>query len=126
VTGSCKAETAKEEIQVSTYTNVPADSEDQLKAAIAKAPTSVTIEADKMVFQMYTGGILDDASCGTQLDHAVAAVGYGSESGKDYYIVRNSWGASWGDKGYIKIAATKTGAGICGIQMQSLYPETAN
>jgi hypothetical protein len=72
---------------------------------------------------MYTGGVMDSAECGTNLDHAVAAVGYGtdSESGKDYYIVRNSWGASWGDSGYIKIAAEE-GKGICGIQMQSVYP----
>ena len=76
-----------------------------MKAAIAQQPVSVTIEADKSIFQMYTGGVLDSPECGTSLDHAVAAVGYGSESGLDYYIVRNSWGAKWGDKGYIKIAA---------------------
>jgi len=66
---------------------------------------------------------LDSTACGTQLDHAVAAVGYGTEAGQDYYIVRNSWGASWGLDGYIKIAAVD-GAGICGIQMESLYPST--
>jgi len=84
----------------------------------------VTIEADKMVFQMYTSGVLDSTACGTSLDHAVAAVGYGTESGKEYYLVRNSWGASWGENGYIKIATTSSGAGICGIQSQSLYPQT--
>jgi len=72
---------------------------------------------------MYSGGIFDSAACGTKLDHAVAAVGYGSEGGKEYYIVRNSWSASWGDMGYIKIAA-EPGAGICGIQLDALYPET--
>jgi len=66
---------------------------------------------------------MNSESCGTSLDHAVAAVGYGTESGQDYYIVRNSWGASWGDQGYIKIAAVD-GKGICGIQMQSLWPTT--
>jgi C1A family cysteine protease len=96
-----------------------------LKAAIAKAPTSVTIEADQTVFQMYTGGVLDSKKCGTNLDHAVAAVGYGTEGGQEYYIVRNSWSASWGDAGYIKIAAVD-GAGICGIQMESLYPAAKN
>jgi len=50
-----------------------------------------------MVFQQYQSGILDSTECGTKLDHAVAAVGYGSEGGKDYYIVRNSWGPSWGE-----------------------------
>jgi len=105
------------------YSNVPSQSVAQLKAAIAKQPTSVTIEADKSVFQMYSGGIFDSASCGTSLDHAVAAVGYGSQGGQEYYIVRNSWSASWGDQGYIKIAAVE-GKGICGIQMESLYPAT--
>ena len=50
-----------------------------------------------MTFQMYTSGILDSTKCGTSLDHAVAAVGYGTENGVEYYIVRNSWGANWGE-----------------------------
>jgi cathepsin L len=97
-----------------------------LKAAIAKAPISVTVEADQRVFQMYSDGIFDSAECGTKLDHAVAAVGYGSEGGKDYYIVRNSWSGSWGEMGYIRIAITGDGPGICGIQMESLYPSVKN
>jgi len=102
---------------------VPSNSVAQLKAAIAKSVVTVTIEADRSVFQQYRSGILDSTACGTNLDHAVAAVGYGTEGGQEYYIVRNSWGASWGDQGYIKIAAVE-GKGICGIQMQSLYPST--
>ena len=67
---------------------------------------------------------MNSAACGTSLDHAVTAVGYGTDSkGQDYYIVRNSWGASWGEKGYINIAAV-AGKGICGIQMDSLWPTT--
>lgn len=126
-TGTCHSDKSLEKVQVSGYTNVKAQSVSQLKAAIAQQPTSVTIEADKLVFQMYKSGVLDSTSCGTNLDHAVAAVGYGTDaaSGKEYYIVRNSWGTSWGDQGYIKIAAVD-GKGICGIQMQSLYPSVAN
>ena len=123
VDGTCKDSQYTGQVTVQTYSNVPANSVDQLKAAIAKAPTSVTIEADQFVFQGYTGGILDSTACGTNLDHAVVAVGYGTENGQEYYLVRNSWGASWGDQGYIKIAAVE-GPGICGIQMQSLYPAT--
>jgi C1A family cysteine protease len=86
-------------------------------AAIAKQPVSVTVEADTTVFQSYYSGILNSAKCGTQLDHAITAVGYGTDSasGQNYYIVRNSWGASWGDQGYIKIAAVEGTVGICGI-----------
>ena len=73
---------------------------------------------------MYTSGIMDSSKYGTSLNHAVAAVVYyGSKGGKEYYIVRNSWGASWGDQGYIKIAAVE-GKGICGIQMQAYSATT--
>merc|ERR1719454_2487657 len=99
------------------------NSKSQLMAALNKGVVTVTIEADKSVFQLYHSGILDTTACGTNLDHAVAAVGYGTEGGKEYYIVRNSWGPAWGDKGYIKIAAVD-GAGICGIQMQSFTATT--
>jgi len=121
--GSCKAASAQGRVDVEAFTTVPKQSVSQLKAAIAQGPTSVTIEADRTVFQMYTSGVLDSTSCGTNLDHAVTAVGYGTEGGKDYYLVRNSWGASWGEQGYIKIAAVK-GVGICGIQQISVYPKT--
>jgi C1A family cysteine protease len=95
-------------------------------AAIAKQPVSVTVEADTAVFQQYTSGILNSAACGTQLDHAITAVGYGTDSasGQNYYIVRNSWGASWGNQGYINIAAVEGTVGICGIQQTSVYPST--
>jgi C1A family cysteine protease len=120
---SCHASMAEGKVDVLSYDNVSAQSVSQLKAAIAQQPVSVTIEADKSCFQMYSGGIFDNTACGTSLDHAVAAVGYGSEGGQEYYIVRNSWSATWGDQGYIKIAAVE-GPGICGIQMESLYPST--
>lgn len=68
-----------------------------------------------MVFQMYKSGILDSDDCGLELDHAVTAVGFGNDDGQDYYIVRNSWGPTWGENGYIKIAV-KEGKGVCGIQ----------
>jgi len=125
VTGTCKPDASLEKYFVDDYSNVPANSVAQLKAAIAQQPVSVTIEADKLPFQLYKSGILDSTACGTNLDHAVAAVGYGSENGEDYYIVRNSWGKSWGEQGYVRIAAVD-GAGICGIQKQSLWPTAKN
>jgi len=84
-------------------------------------PIAVSIQADTMVFQSYTSGVLDSTACGTSLDHAVLAAGYGTENGMDYWLVKNSWGTSWGDQGYIKLAAVD-GEGICGVQMAPVYP----
>ena len=89
---------------------------DQLKAVLAYQPVAVTIEADKAIFQTYKSGILDDASCGTYLDHAVLLVGWGYDDGlqKDFWLVKNSWNTTWGDNGYIRLAIVD-GEGICGI-----------
>jgi len=70
---------------------------------------------------------MNSRECGTNLDHAITAVGYGSDGDTQYYIVRNSWGAAWGDQGYIKIEAERKrffNYGICGIQQQSLWATT--
>ena len=96
----------------------------QVKAAIAQQPISVAIQANQMVFQLYTSGIFDNTRCGTNLDHAVALVGYGTEGGQDYYILRNSWGTTWGESGYMRIADNGDGAGICGVQSAAVYPTT--
>jgi len=90
---------------------------DALVAAIAKQPVSVAIEADQQSFQFYKSGVFDDPGCGDNLDHGVAAVGYGTLDGKDYFKVRNSWGASWGDEGYILMSrSTEHNVnGTCGI-----------
>ena len=87
-----------------------------MKAALNQQPLSVLVEADKLIFQLYTSGVFDSTACGTNLDHAVLAVGYGTDaaSGKEYWLVKNSWGTAWGDAGYIKIAIEE-GQGICGI-----------
>jgi len=104
------------------FTDVIQNNANELKVAIAAGPVSVAIEADTFVFQFYSGGVLNSSKCGTSLDHGVAAVGYGVDPSKgEYYIVRNSWGASWGLKGYVNIAIVD-GPGICGIQMQPSFP----
>jgi len=114
----CKDDKCTVAIHITGYEEVPAYDGAALKAAVSKAPVSVAVEADSAVFQMYTGGVVDSTACGTSLNHGVLAVGYTDE----YWIVKNSWGPSWGDEGYIKIAYKATGAGICGINQMNSYP----
>lgn len=86
--------------------------EDQIAAALYKyGPLVIGINAGPM--QMYSGGISDPADCDpAALDHAVAIVGYGEENGKKFWIIRNSWAASWGEEGYYRIIR---GVGKCGL-----------
>tara|TARA_B100001758_G_scaffold153957_2_gene132653 strand:- start:700 stop:1653 length:954 start_codon:yes stop_codon:yes gene_type:complete len=95
-----------------------------LKEAVAQGPVSVAIEADTAAFQFYSGGVITGDACGTNLDHGVLVVGYGEEEGQMYWLVKNSWGDSWGDSGYVKIARTESenDPGVCGIAMQPSYP----
>merc|ERR1712232_1349346 len=98
--------------------------EGALEAAVLKQPISVAIEADKAVFQHYTGGVLKDEACGETLDHGVLVVGYGTDAtdGK-YWKVKNSWGTSHGEAGYWRIerGSTQQG-GECGIRKAAVYP----
>jgi cathepsin L len=104
--------------------NVPPKNQVLLKEAVSIQPVSVAIEADTNYFQSYSGGILTSTSCGTNLDHAVVVVGYGTEGTIDYWLVRNSWGTSWGEAGYFRILRTSStnDAGICGIAMAPTFP----
>jgi len=88
--------------------------------ALNSKPVSVAIQADSYVFQTYSSGVITSSRCGTNIDHAVQAVGYNNGAGVPYYIVRNSWGSSWGDQGFVNIEMTSSGAGICGIN-QDVY-----
>ena len=123
VDGDCQPYDVAKSTGVSdvSYTNVASEDIDAMKAAVAQQPQAVSIEADTFVFQTYNGGILNSTKCGTTLDHAVLAVGYGSDDGQEYWLVKNSWGSSWGEDGYIRLAIVE-GAGICGVQMSPLYP----
>ena len=120
--GTCAETSYTGQFESTGYVQVKANSESAFKASVQAGPTSIAIEADKRVFQTYTSGILNSTSCGTQLDHGVLAVGYGTENGQAYYLVKNSWGSSWGDNGYLKIADNGDGEGICGIQMAAVRP----
>ena len=111
-------------INVPSFTKITPNSVAAFKAGLAITPLSVSIEADTRSFQSYTSGVYNDAAaCGTTLDHAVMAVGYGTDAvGGDYYVIRNSWSADWGENGYIRFAVTGDDAGMCGVQMGPLYP----
>lgn len=103
---ACKYDKSKGKVGVQTYKDVPKGSAEQLKAALNVAPVSIGIQADQPVFHLYTGGIINSESCGTSIDHGVLAVGYGTdaETNQEYYIVKNSWGADWGENGFVRIA----------------------
>ena len=120
--GSCKS--CSNIAHLSSCSDVKPNDQISLKAATAQQPVSIAIEADTRYFQSYSGGILDSASCGTNLDHGVLIVGYGEDSGKKYWLVKNSWGSSWGEAGYLKIARSDStnDAGICGIAMDPSFP----
>ena len=99
---------------VSSYSRLAGADVSDLVTAINKQVVSVAIEV-QYDFQLYTSGVFHaDPSCGDYRNHAVAAVGYKTSVSDPYFIVRNSWAASWGDKGYIKMAVA-SGRGTCGI-----------
>ena len=123
--GACKSSTCGTKYDpITGYTDVTPDSMTSLVNAVAEGPVSVSIEADQTAFQHYSGGILT-GTCGTRLDHGVLVVGYGTQSGQEYWIVKNSWGESWGMNGYILICKDcgKNGnKGECGILMGPSFP----
>jgi len=125
--GTCKADKCTKAIaegDVTGFKDVSHDDANALKEAVATGPVSIAIEADKGAFQFYKSGVMSQ-KCGTQLDHGVLLVGYGTENGKDYWKVKNSWGASWGEEGYILLdrgSSPDGAAGECGLMQQASYP----
>jgi len=115
--GSCKYERSKGVGEVKDAYSVKANNAEALMSVIKQyGPVSIAVEADKSVFQHYKTGVLDSPLCGKHLDHGVLAVGYGS----DYFLVKNSWGPSWGAEGYLKIS--NSASNICGILSQPVFP----
>ncbi|KZC08721.1 PREDICTED: cathepsin L [Dufourea novaeangliae] len=105
------------------YVEIPQGDEDKLKAAVATiGPISIAIDASRTTFQFYSEGIYYEPECSSEeLDHAVLVVGYGTdENEQDYWLVKNSWGTTWGDQGYIKMSRNKDNN--CGVASSAVYP----
>lgn len=109
----------------SSYKSITANDENALKTAVAQQPVAVAIDASHPSFQFYSSGVYTEKKCCTNcqesdLDHGVLAVGYGTENGKDYWLIKNSWNSGWGDSGYIKMVRNDNAR--CGVAAMASYP----
>ena len=98
-----------------------------MKTALNTTVLGIAVVATHPSFKNYKSGILDDTGCfSEEVNHAVMAVGYGTENGKGYWLVKNSFGSSWGEDGYIRIAIVDGDRepGICGVQNVAEYTTT--
>ncbi|CDW72368.1 UNKNOWN [Stylonychia lemnae] len=120
----CRYSSSKGVVGVTSFVSVTKNSPSALKQAIQVQPVSIAVAAAGSTFRLYKSGIITSSACGTSLDHAVLLVGYGSQNGQSYWIVKNSWGTTWGESGYVRILDDgKNGAGICGMLQMSSYPK---
>lgn len=118
----CHYKKSCDSAEVTGFTDVTSGDEQALKEAVATVgPISVAIDASHQSFQLYESGVYDEPECSsTELDHGVLVVGYGTENGQDYWLVKNSWGTSWGLEGYIKMSRNRNNQ--CGIATSASYP----
>jgi cathepsin F len=124
--GTCQRSASKTMAPIKNYTCVTkpdgsgADETQMAAFVAANGPVSVALNADLLMD--YTSGIItdpDDTCDGTSLDHAVLVVGYGTESGTPFWIVKNSWNSDWGEQGYFRM---QKGASVCGINNAVSFP----
>jgi len=121
--GTCAFKASDVGATISSYKDVTSGDENALLEAANQQPVSVAIDASHISFQLYTGGVYHSILCSTtKLDHGVLVVGYGvdSSNGDNYWIVKNSWGDSWGLAGYIMMSRDRDNN--CGIATSASYP----
>uniref|UniRef100_A0A3B4AKG4 Cathepsin S n=1 Tax=Periophthalmus magnuspinnatus TaxID=409849 RepID=A0A3B4AKG4_9GOBI len=119
--GHCKYNPDYKAGSCSGYTFLPKGDEHALKVAVATVgPISVAIDASKPKFIFYKNGVYKDKSCTHSVNHGALVVGYGTEAGQDYWLVKNSWGTAYGEDGYVKIARNKKN--LCGITLYACFP----
>nr|XP_009503011.1 PREDICTED: cathepsin S-like [Phalacrocorax carbo] len=119
--GTCQYNASTRAATCSKYVELPYGDEAALKDAVANiGPVSVAIDATQPTFFLYRSGVYDDPQCTQKVNHAVLVIGYGTLNDKDYWLVKNSWGVSFGDKGYIRMS--RNHANHCGIASYASYP----
>lgn len=120
--GQCFFDDRTSAAEISGMVRIESGSESSLLAAVATVgPIAVTVDASSSSFRFYSGGVLDTVHCSsTTLNHAMAIIGYGSSKGRKYWLVKNSWGKSWGEGGYIKMV--RDSYNQCGIASDAIYP----
>ena len=119
---ACAYDESQGVVRVANFVDVPKYNPDELKRAVARGPVSAAVEANNAAFKSYVGGIID-GGCGTQRDHAILIIGYGFDGYDEYWVVRNSWGPTWGEAGHFRILNTGYyDEGMCGINGDPSYP----
>ncbi|CAG2176642.1 unnamed protein product, partial [Oppiella nova] len=122
--GICQYTKSKKAVSVTGLNTLQTGRESALKAVVGRVgPVAVAIDAGHQTFQLYTSGVYVDSACRNDiqsLNHGVLAVGYGSEKGQGYWLIKNSWGAQWGAQGYIKLARNNNNQ--CGVATYGVYP----
>jgi cathepsin F len=111
--GACKVDKTKQVLKVVSFEDISKNEEEIAKVLQEVGPLSVAVNATP--FQFYAGGILKPTktSCNpARLNHGVTLVGLGEENGVKFWIIKNSWGSGWGEKGYIRL---QRGTGACGV-----------
>ena len=124
---SCDKTKEKEgKVKVKSYKRITPNSATSFKNGLTTSTLSVSVKADQRAFMYYKKGVVKASSCkatSRSLDHAILAVGWDHDGTTDYAIVKNSWGTSWGEKGYIRLQIDGR-EGACGVLIEPLLPYT--